>query len=72
MQEPWEMWVGLIPGPERSPGGGNDSLLQYSCLENPVDSGVTCLLLSVLFPLCNFFYYTDDLKLKISFSLPNS
>ena len=25
----------LIPGSGRSPGGGHDSSLQYSCLENP-------------------------------------
>ena len=25
----------LIPGLGRSPGGGNDNPLQYSCLENP-------------------------------------
>ena len=25
----------LIPGSARSPGGGNDNPLQYSCLENP-------------------------------------
>ena len=31
--------VGSIPGPGRSPGEGNDSLLQYSCLYNPVDRG---------------------------------
>ena len=31
--------VGLIPGLERSPGEGNDTPLQYSCLENPVDGG---------------------------------
>ena len=24
--------VGLIPGPGRSPGGGNGNTLQYSCL----------------------------------------
>ena len=30
---------GLIPGLERSPGEGNGKPLQYSCLENPVDSG---------------------------------
>ena len=30
----------LIPGLGRSPGGGNGSPLQYSCLENPVDRGV--------------------------------
>ena len=29
--------VGLIPGSERSAGGRNDNLLQYSCLENPMD-----------------------------------
>jgi len=29
---------GLIPGSERSPGGGNGNLLQY-CLENPMDRG---------------------------------
>ena len=27
----------LMPGLGRSPGEGNDSLLQYSCLENPRD-----------------------------------
>ena len=31
--------VGLIPGLGRSPGGGNDNPLQYSCLENPMDRG---------------------------------
>ena len=30
---------GLIPGLGRSPGEGNDYPLQYSCLENPMDSG---------------------------------
>ena len=29
----------LIPGPGRSPGGGHGSLLQYSCLENPMNRG---------------------------------
>ena len=27
----------LIPGLERSPGGGNSNPLQYSCLKNPMD-----------------------------------
>ena len=31
--------VGLIPGSGRSPGVGNGNLLQYSCLENPMDRG---------------------------------
>ena len=30
---------GLIPGLGRSPGEGNGDLLQYSCLENPMDGG---------------------------------
>ena len=29
----------LIPGSERFRGGGNGNLLQYSCLENPMDRG---------------------------------
>ena len=28
-----------IPGSGRSPGEGNGKLLQYSCLENPMDRG---------------------------------
>ena len=32
--------LGLIPESGRSPGVGNDNLLQYSCLENPMDRGV--------------------------------
>ena len=28
-----------IPGLGRSPGEGNDTPLQYSCLENPMDRG---------------------------------
>ena len=31
--------TGLIPGSGRSPGGGNGSLLQYSCLENSMGKG---------------------------------
>ena len=33
--------AGLIPGSGRSPGGGHGKPLQYFCLENPVDRGVT-------------------------------
>ena len=29
----------LIPALGRSPGGGSDNLLQYFCLENPMDRG---------------------------------
>ena len=31
--------LGLTPGLGRSSGGGNGNLLQYSCLENPMDRG---------------------------------
>jgi len=31
--------LGLIPGSGRSPGEGNGNPLQYSCLENPMDTG---------------------------------
>ena len=31
--------TGSIPGSERSPGKGNGNWFQYSCLENPMDSG---------------------------------
>ena len=30
---------GSIPGLGRSPGEGNGNLLQYSCLENPMEGG---------------------------------
>ena len=29
--------LGSISGSRRSPGGGNDNTLLYSCLENPMD-----------------------------------
>ena len=31
--------LGSIPGLGRSPGEGHGDLLQYSCLENPMDKG---------------------------------
>ena len=31
--------MGLVPRSGKTPGGGNGNLLQYSCLENPMDSG---------------------------------
>jgi len=38
-KNPPAMWdvghLGLIPGLERSPGGGHGNPIQYSCLENP-------------------------------------
>ena len=38
--------LGSIPGLGRFPGEGNGNPLQYSCLENPMDGGVWCRLLS--------------------------
>ena len=34
--------AGWIPGSGRSPEEGNGNPLQYSCLENPMDSGAWC------------------------------
>ena len=31
--------VSSVPGSGRSSGGGHGNLLQYSCLENPMDRG---------------------------------
>ena len=31
--------LGSTPGSGRSPGEGNDNLLQYSCLGNPMNRG---------------------------------
>ena len=31
--------LGFIPQLGRSPGGGHDNSLQYSCLENPMERG---------------------------------
>ena len=33
-------FIGLIPVSEKYPGGGNDNPFQYSCLENPMDTGI--------------------------------
>ena len=32
--------AGSVPGSGKSPVGGNDNPLQYSCLENSMDTGV--------------------------------
>ena len=39
--------LGSTPGLGRSPGEGNGNPLQYSCLENPMDRGAWCRLLSM-------------------------
>ena len=35
--------VDSIPGSGRSPGEGNGNPLQYSCLENPMDTMCICM-----------------------------
>ena len=39
--------LGSIPGSGRFPGEGNSNPLRYSCLENPMDGGAWCRLLSM-------------------------
>ena len=39
--------LGSIPGSGKFPGEGNGNPLQYSCLENPMDRGAWCRLLSM-------------------------
>ena len=39
--------LGSIPGSGRFPGEGNGNPLQYSCLENHMDGGTWCRLLSM-------------------------
>ena len=39
MLETWVQSLGSIPRSGRSPGEGNGNPLQYSCLENSMDSG---------------------------------
>ena len=54
--KPWLRWkasvynagdLGSIPGSGRFPGEGSGNPLQYSCLENPMDGGAWCRLLSM-------------------------
>ena len=40
--------AGLIPGLARSPAGGHGNLLQYSCLENPMDRGVWWIIVHIV------------------------
>ena len=64
--------VGLISGLGRYPGGGNGNLLQYSCLENPMDRGTWCATIQGLtksqtqlsMPACTYAYRTFLQKLK--------
>ena len=51
--------VGLIPGPGRSSGGGNDTPLQYSCQENPMDRGAWQ---STVYAVCKESDMTEHLR----------
>ena len=53
---------GLIPGSGRSPGEGNGTPLQYSCLENPTEGGAWWATVHRVIKsrtqLSNFTFYT--------------
>ena len=69
--------LGLIAGSGRSPGEGNGNLLQYSCLENPIDRGLwqgyspwdlkesdmTELLAHTYTYIMNLFIYLSEIEL---------
>ena len=70
--------MGSVPGLGRSPGEGNSNLIQYSCLENPMDRGawqatvhrVTKIwtqlsvyaILHIHLHIYNFTYFINSLK----------
>ena len=49
--------TGLIPGSERSPGEGNGTPLQYSCLENSMDRGGWASITKSRTRLYNFHFH---------------
>ena len=59
----WETWVRSIPGLERSPGEGKGYLLQYSGLENSVDSIVHGVAKSQTL-LSDFHFHFQMMNLK--------
>ena len=51
--------LGSIPGSGRSPGEGNGTPLQYSCLENPMDGGAMgCTASDTTEPLHFHFHFS--------------
>ena len=68
---PW-----LIPGLGRSSGGGHGNLLQYSCLENPMDRGgwqatvhgIAYIYIFLEMYAFNLHFYTYWQRLLIAFS----
>ena len=57
--------MGLIHGLGRSPEGGNDNPLQYSCLENPMDRGCSPLGCKELDMIERFSLFTFQVKLGL-------
>ena len=57
--------MGLIHGLGRSPGGGNDNPLQYSCLENPMDRGCSPLGCKELDMIERFSLFTFQVELGL-------
>ena len=57
--------MSLIPGSGRSPGGGNENTLQYSCLGNAKDKGawratvrgVSELNMTEQLSICTLYYF---------------
>ena len=56
---------GLIPESGRSPREGNDNLLQYSCLQNPMDRGTWW---ATVHGVANELHMTSQLNNKAQFS----
>ena len=64
---------GSIPGFGRSPGGGNDNPLQYSCLENPMDGGAwQATVHGVKKSRTRLSDFTHSLTYKLSSQIPYS
>ena len=63
---------GSIPGSGRSSGEGNGNLLQYPCLENPMDGGAlyatVCGVIKSRTQLTNFTFLHGDKTLKCTCS----
>ena len=57
--------VGSIPGLGRSPGGGNENPLQYSCQDNPMDRGAWWAIVyrvEELYWVCTHTYWVDTVS----------
>ena len=70
--------AGSIPGSGRSPRGGHSNLLQYSCLENPMDRGdwqavvhrvAESDITEATYHVCTYYLITGILKYGISYQI---